>query len=610
MIFKMKRLRTLIGLWAVVLITVLHATPSSGDEGTINENPLTVTAKFVPERTTPGGTTELRLEMRLAEGHHAYRDRFKLAIESPEGLKIDASRVAPLVKFKDSVSGTLKDGIENQATLRATVEVPISFPDGSEPAHVRFTYQACTDDHCLFPKTIALEVPLTIGSTGATGGATIGKAADRAPESDFAKAMGHGLFSALIFVFIAGFLTSLTPCIYPMIPITLAILGAQAQHEVGRTPRGLRRWRGLALSCVYVLGIATTYSALGVAAASTGALFGAALGNVYVVSAIALVFVSMGLSMYGLFELRLPGAWLNRLGSTRTQEGFLGAYLTGLITGAVASPCVGPVLVFVLAYIAQTQDRLLGFLLLFTFACGMGVLFIVLGAFSHLAKRVPKSGPWMEAVKFTFGTTMVGMALFYVRPVYPAWLFHALLALALVMISSVYGAFETGARLTSGASRLRKGLMLATFFVGTGLAVAATLDFFGAARVESPPSGTAALEWKPFTDEALARARASGQPVVLDFTAGWCAACKELETLTFSDARVRELSRTFLLLTVDATETSSALASLQARFKVAGLPTLIFFDGQGQRRDDLTLTGFENAERFLVRMRGAAGSGL
>ena len=587
-----------------VALLISSIAQAASDPTAINENPLHAQAKFVPETTAPGGTTELRIDIRLDEGHHAYLERFKVAIDSPDGAKVDAFHVDPIVKFKDAVSGEMKDGVEKQATLRATVEIPASASPAQQTAQIRFTYQACTEDHCLFPKTIPLEASLRVGSAAEGYRSLDARPSIGAPSpsvagsggSDFESALGRGTLSALAFVFVIGFLTSLTPCIYPMIPITLAVLGARAKEQ--------SRARGLALSVTYVLGIAVTYSALGVAAASTGALFGHALGNVYVVSAIALIFAAMGVSMYGAFELQAPAFLRDRLGVSKGETGFIGAFLTGLVAGVVASPCVGPVLVGVLAYIAQTQDRFLGFLFLFTFACGMGVLFVALGAFSQLIGRIPKSGPWMDGVKFVFGTTMIGMALYYIKPVYPDWAFQAIAGAALIGVASSFGAFEANASLTPW-TRLRKGAMQAAFFVGVGfVAVAALARFASLPEIVRAEGGRSSvkLDWKPFTDEALAEALAARKPVILDFSADWCASCKELEKFTFVDPRIRERSAEFALLTIDATKETPFINELQRRFSVVGLPTMIFFDVQGRRRDDLTVTGFETAEPFLARM--------
>jgi len=402
-----------------------------------------------------------------------------------------------------------------------------------------------------------------------------------------------------------------------MIPITLDVLGART--------KGQSKLKSFSLSFTYVLGIALTYSILGVTAAKTGALFGSALSNVYVVTAIALLFVTMGLSMYGLFELQVPAFLRDKVGTAKTGSGYGGAFMTGLIAGVVASPCVGPVLVSVLAYIARTQDIFLGFALLFTFAMGMGVLFMVLGTSSAMISKVPKAGNWMELVKFAFGTIMVGMALYYIKPLYPAWLFNTLVGIAAILIASAYGAFEPNEKLES-AGRMRKGAMLATFVIGLVFATSGLLERAGvplmsgafiaqgggAAGGNSTGSAlnTVKLDWKPFSTAALEEATRAKKPVIIDFFAEWCGACKELEHLTFPDPRIRSLSEKFVLLKVDATEESPELDKLKKQYTVMGLPTMIFYDIAGQVRSDLTLTGFENADAFLKRMTSALGQEL
>jgi thiol:disulfide interchange protein DsbD len=579
------------------------------------EDPLTiVSTKFVPAEAGPGATTELQLELSLAQHYHAYLDKFKIRIAHPETFKVDKPRLSPVIQFLDSISKKMKDGIEKTATLKATVEVPLDAATGETEIEFEVGYQACTSQHCLFPKTIPVKAKINVSSDAAvpalvraappTGiSEAKGFGSGSADKSPFEKALEKGVLSAFLFVFIGGLLTSLTPCVYPMIPITLAVIGARA--------KGQTRARSFSLSVSYVLGIATTYSALGVMAASTGAMFGSALSNVYIVTAIAMLFVAMGLSMYGLFEIQAPAFIRDKLGNAQTGTGFHGAYLSGLISGIVASPCIGPVLVTILAWIAQTGNRMLGFGLLFTFAMGMGILLIVLGTFSHLLNKVPKGGSWMEIVKFTFGTSMIAMALFYVAPLYPQWLFHGLLGAALILIASAYGAFEPNHALT-GRGRIRKGAMIGTFVIGLAFALHAATDRAGMRFIASAGTGAATggegaqttkLNWKPYSDELVAQAQTEQKPVLIDFFAEWCVACVELEKLTFPDPRIRDLADRFTLLKIDATEDSAELQRLKKKYGVIGLPTLIFIDTSGGVRNDLTVTGFEDAEKFSLRMK-------
>lgn len=579
-------------------------------EEEINTSPVTATLRFQPSSVQPGSTVEAFLDLQIAEGFHAYTDKFKFAITSHDDFKVDDLKASPTVEFLDKSSGKKKFGLENKGQIRAVVEIPQNLKAGQLEVKTKFTYQACKAELCLFPKSIELSAPLTIvmgGIAKATDDKPIAPSTKltQAPANEFDRALGHGIFFALLVVFGMGFLTSLTPCIYPMIPITLAVLGART--------KGQSKLKSFLISFTYVLGLAMTYSLLGVVAAKTGALFGSALSNVYVVTAIAFVFVTMGLSMYGLFELQVPAFLRNRVGTAQTGSGFGGAFATGMIAGIVASPCVGPVLVSVLTYIAQTQNLVLGFAFLFSFAMGMGVLFMVLGTSSNLVARVPKAGAWMDGTKFLFGTAMIAMALFYVAPLYPKWLFNSLLGFAIVLIASAYGAFEPNEKL-EGAGRVRKGAMLAAFVVGLVFTLSGVLEKAG---IMAPGAMMAAnggattspkLAWKTYSDDALAQALKDKKPILIDFYADWCGACKELEHETFTDARIQELSKKFALLQIDATEDFPGLDKLKSAYNVRGLPTMIFYGTDGKIRPDLTVTGFEDADKFLARMNAAIAS--
>lgn len=584
------------------LTVILGFIPTLASAQTFNANPLEASARFQPSRLAEGQTAEVFIDMKLAEPYHAYVDKFKLVVASPDDLKISDMQVSPVVSFMDVFSKKMREGIEKTGKGHAIIEIPKGFKSGSYKAKLDLTYQACSKENCLFPKTISIEAPFEVSSDPTQRPAMM--AGDQAPiiaSTDFEHAIGQSFWLAIAVVFGMGLITSLTPCIYPMIPITLAVLGARTKDQ--------SKLKSFTLSLVYVLGIAVTYSILGVAAAKTGALFGSLLGNIYVVSAIAILFVAMALGMYGVYEIQPPAFIRNRLGTAQTGSGYPGAFATGLLAGIVASPCVGPVLVSVLTYIAQTQNVFLGFTLLFSFAMGMGVLFLVLGTSSSLLSKMPKAGPWMDLTKFIFGSIMVGMALYYVKPVYPEWLFKTLVGVAIVLIASGFGAFESGPTLST-RTRLRKGLMLTALVVGlaftvVGILAKAGIPLAGFLAPKESSSEKPKLAWQPYSDEALKIALNEKKPVIIDFYADWCVACKELEHETFPDPRVRALSEKFVLLKIDATEDFPGLDKLKQTYTVLGLPTMIFYDQKGDYRKELTLTGFENAESFLARMNRA-----
>lgn len=578
-------------LASILLIFIICYTPTSysqfgSEDEIISENPMSASAYLEKPNLRPGENTLLKIKLNLMKDHKAYVDMFKVEWISPQGVKTSPIKISPTFNFSDKFSKKEREGMKGKADIVSVVEMPAFIGKGEHTGEVLLTYQACTETYCLFPKKLNLKFNFSISGEGAQIVASQPKK-EKIPLS-FDEALNRGYLFTFFFVFFAGLLTAFTPCIFPMIPITLAVIGAKSQNQT--------RAKSFLLSLFYVLGIALTYSLLGVVAAKTGALFGAFLGDIRVVSGIALIFVLMALSMFGVFELRLP-AFITQIQSKKVGPGMGGAFLTGIFAGLIASPCVGPVLVGILTYVANTQDTVLGFSLLFIFALGLGSLFLVLGTFSGLIQKLPRSGPWMEITKFIFGTVMLAAAFYYVEPVYPKVLTQALFGLTLISLSSVYGLFVSP---NNTLKKLQKGAALFIFILGSTFIVK-SLGVLPLGEVEQKKN-IVKLNWQTYSDELLEQAIANKQPIILDFWADWCIACKELEAFTFTDPGVQELSKKFLLLKFDATFDSSEVQRLKKKFKVVGLPTLIFYDNQGQWRQDLTLTGFENAASFIKRM--------
>jgi thioredoxin:protein disulfide reductase len=593
-------------LLAVLFLSLSLFTATARAEGDVNENPVTAKVVFEPSQVAPGEKALVKIEIEVADHHKAYVDMFKVNVVSPEGLTVDPKtvKVSPTITVDDKFSKKKREIVKGKAVISAPLKLPAAFKLGDHKAEVEFTYQACSDEYCLFPKTVKLET--SFKSQKLAAAATTSRVPSSSGGSAFDRALEKGLFFTFLFVFLAGVATSLTPCIFPMIPITLAVIGAKTG--------GQTKMRSFSLSLFYVLGIAITYAMLGVLAAKTGALFGSALGNPWVVGTIACMFVAMGLSMYGVFEFKIPAFIGDRIASTKTEKGFKGAFVTGLVAGIVASPCVGPVLVSVLTYVAQTQNLVLGFFLLFTFALGVGQLFLVLGTFSSLTQKLPRSGGWMDGVKFFFGTTMIAMALYYIQPVASSQVFSALLAIALILISAAFGAFDSIAQLDNAAARMKKAVMVTLFVIGVGFSLKAVFGDMiinghglSAAGVQTSSEHFAKLDWKEYSDSALEQAKANNTPVIIDFWADWCAACKELEMLTFTDSRIQDFSKKFKLLKVNATTDSEEIQRLKKMYKVVGLPTMIFITPAGEIQWDNTLTGFEKAEPFIDRMKKSSG---
>lgn len=570
-------------------------------------DPLWAETKVLPYEWSPGQGGNLEIKMKLPEGYHAYEDKFSVVILEPDGFQVAPFKIEPVKKWYDKFSKKERTGVEKTATLTAHIEAPSRFLKKHNKMKLELTYQACSEQFCLFPTTKLIEVPIKV--TMVEGEPRVEKMQEEVvtnPASffdtaNFNKYLGTGMFTGLLFVFLAGIFTSFTPCIFPMIPITLAVLG---NHSNERS-----RLMNFITSCVYVLGIATTYSVLGLLAASSGGVFGATLGNPYVLSVVCIIFLAMALSMYGLYELQVPAFIRNRLGTGKQKQGLGGAYLTGLFAGIVASPCVGPVLVAILTYVASTQNKMMGFLYLFVYALGLGLIFIALGLSNQLVKALPRSGAWMNSFKFILGTLMLSAFYYYLDLLLPARWFDAALGLGLIILASVYGAFLP-AKDGSALKHIQKGLMQAVLIVGIGSIAVAVFDLRPVIRGNMMAGNSLnqikKMHWQPYSEAALAQAAKDQKPVIIDFWADWCAACHELEEQTFTDSRVRSMAEGFVLLKFDATKESEELRSLKKKYNIQGLPTVVFINPHGVWIDALTLTQFEKPDAFLKRMEKGA----
>ncbi len=590
--------------YVLMIVFLICAGPRSWAQTTMDEtDPLLAETKVFPYEWNPGQGGNIEIKMKLPEGYHAYEDKFNVVILEPDGFQVAPFKIEPIKKWYDKFSKKERTGVEKEATLTAHIEAPVRFLKRFNKMKLELTYQACSDQFCLFPTTKLLEVPISV--TMVEGEPQIMEESAITPSAaptsffdtgNFQKYLGTSMIAGLLFVFLAGIFTSFTPCIFPMIPITLAVLG---NHSNERS-----RLQNFITSCVYVLGIATTYSMLGLLAASTGGVFGATLGNPYVLSVICLIFLTMALSMYGLFEIQVPAFLRNRLGRGKQKQSLGGAYLTGLFAGIVASPCVGPVLVAILTYVASTQNKMMGFLYLFTYALGLGLIFIALGLSNQLMKNLPRSGTWMNGFKFILGSLMLSAFYYYLDLLLPDRWYDLALGVGLITIASVYGAFLSPKG--SALNHIRKGLMQALLIVGIGHVALSAFDLrpYIRGRISASDSlnKIQKLNWQPYSDELLAQATKDQKPVIIDFWADWCAACHELEEHTFSDARIRAMAGNYVLLKFDATKDSEQLRTLKKKYNIQGLPTVVFINLHGVWIDALTLTQFEKADAFLKRM--------
>ncbi len=384
-------------------------------------------------------------------------------------------------------------------------------------------------------------------------------------DPDFASSLGSGGVGAYATAFLYGVLVDLTPCVFPLIPITVAVFGA----------KGVSRPRALLLASAYVLGMATLYTSLGVVVALTGNAFGAWLANPWVVVPIAGLLIALAASMFGAFDLQLPTGLQSRLNSVG-GAGPLGAFLMGLVSGFISAPCTGPVLLSLLAMIASASAAgsgvFYGGSLLFTYALGMGTLFFAVA----LGASLFRPGAWMEYVKSFFGVLLIVMALWFLRPLSPrlenfildpSWGFWV--AVTAVLVGVGLGAIHLSFHGPSG-ERFRKALAVALTVFGTVVAVNNL--------VYVPPANWHKVTTIAELEAEIVQAQADERPLLLDFAATWCTPCKEMELATFHDETVEPmLSSRFHLVKIDVTEGTDEQGLLQSAFGSATLPSVLVY---------------------------------
>jgi thiol:disulfide interchange protein DsbD len=526
-------------------------------------------------RAVDGG---IEVRFAIAERYYMYRERFRF--EATGDVRLGPPELPPGIAHKDEFFGEMQI-YRKEARIRLPAE-------GAGRVDLKVTSQGCADVGVCY---VPMESQATLLLTGGTFVSEGPRQVDPAPRwSIFASDIDIAqLFQGNAALVLAGFfgfglLLTFTPCVLPMIPILSGIIAGEGAR--------LDKSRALVLSGTYVLAMALTYAIAGVAAAYVGSLLAAYLQNVWVLGAFAAVFVLLALSMFGLYELRLPHALERRLHAAhgRLRGGRLASVAAmGVLSAVIVSPCVSAPLAGALLEISRSGDMALGGGALFAMALGMGVPLMVVGVSE--GALLPRAGAWMVAIRKFFGLMLLAVAVWILSPVLPpfagmlAWSALALGLAALLRrvpfaaaLPAVFGVALLVGALAGSRDPLRP---LAVFTAGT------------------PHSTPVAWTRVASLDELQKRLQAPGRPVLLDFYADWCVSCKEMESFTFSDPKVRaELDR-MMLLQVDVTANNENDKALLKRFSLFGPPGIIFFDAEGREIKGLRVIGYQNAERFL-----------
>jgi thiol:disulfide interchange protein DsbD len=513
---------------------------------------------------------DLSLNWQIKDGYYLYRKQVSI---TPANAKVGEPQLPAGEWHEDEFYG-------KSEIYRHQLVVPVSVNQANTGATLTVTYQGCADAGFCYPPETKI-VPLS-EVTAATQ-----PAAPPASEKgeDYAELPFSALWALLIGIGIA-----FTPCVLPMYPLISGIvLGGKQRLSTGRA---------LLLAFIYVQGMALTYTALGIVVAAAGLQFQAALQHPYVLIGLSVVFTLLALSMFGLFTLQLPSSLQTRLTlmSNRQQGGSAGGvFMMGAIAGLICSPCTTAPLSAILLYIAQSGNMWLGGGTLYLYALGMGLPLILVTVFGN--RLLPKSGPWMETVKIAFGFVILALPVFLLeRVIGDVW---GLRLWALLSVAFFGWAFITSLQAQKAWMRIVQIILLAAALIS----VRPLQDWaFGAPAAQNQ----AHLNFTQISnvDELNhALAQAKGKPVMLDLYADWCVACKEFEKYTFSDPQVQNALKDTVLLQANVTANNAQDKALLKQLRVLGLPTILFFNAQGEEQPGERVTGFMDATAFSAHLR-------
>jgi len=536
-------------------------------------------------------------QWQIADGYYLYRDKIKVQLNDGNASLAELQKPAGLQKA-DPIFGEVE-------VYKQTAEVRVPVTQANDAFTLQFEYQGCAEvGVCYPPETHTLTVQATdftqFAQTDSSGSTNTN--VDRAEMSESDRITdtlkNANLWVVILTFFVFGLLLSLTPCVFPMIPILSSII-------VGQGGQNLSTRRAFVMSLVFVLAMAIAYTIAGVLAGLFGQNLQAAFQNPWIIGTFALIFVLLALSMFGFYELQLPSSLQSKITniSNKQKGGSLtGVAIMGFLSALIVGPCVAPPLAGALIYIGQTGDALLGGAALFAMSLGMGLPLLLLG--TSAGKLLPRAGAWMNTVKAVFGVMLLAVALWMADRVLPGWITLSAWA-TLLIVSAIYmGALEPiGDK--SNWHKLWKGLGIGMLVYGVILIIGVaggSRDLLQPLKVYQG-GGTAqqqtALQFEKIDNLADLKSRlGQGQPIMLDFYADWCVSCIEMEKFTFSDPKVQTALQGVTLLKADVTANSEAHRALMKEFGIVGPPAILFFNPAGQEQRAQRVVGFKKADEF------------
>lgn len=524
----------------------------------------------------------------LGEGIYLYDDKLKLEFTTPLLLSLDNSVKRPKPEF-----------FHDFWTQRNSFEmlIPQSLIDEKIKKgafSIKLSYQGCSElGLCYQP----MQESYTFDAKGSS-------AVDLSEQDMIAQSLASDNIALVLVSFFGfGLLLSMTPCVFPMIPILSSIIVSQSSGSMNAK-------RGFIAALVYVLAMSLAYALAGVLAGVFGANLQASLQNPWVISSFSAIFILLAFSMFGFFEIKMPSFIQSKISKKSDQmqsQGLMGIAIMGFLSALVVGPCVAAPLAGALVYIGQSGDALLGGLALFVMSLGMGVPLLVIG--TTAGKYMPRPGGWMENVTAVFGVLMLAVALWMLSRILPSYVSMALWSLLIITASVYGGALEPLKAVTSGWIKILKSAMVilflygATLFIGFLSGATDPLTPFEKFTSNTMSERKSSVYFSYVKDlKAIEQAvKESSSPVLLDFYADWCVNCVEYEKFTFSDARVKEKMKKFTLLKADVTKNSADDKKMQKEFGIFGPPAILFFKN-GKELEQLRLIGYKNADEFLTHL--------